>query len=89
MSISSDTVIQDPRAATNISNDEFKIPVRDYSTGDPAHDIVITGIAGRYPDSDDLDQFWNHLLSGVELATIDDRRWPVGESTATHSCLLL
>ena len=42
-------------------------------------DIVISGISGRYPDCDNINEFWEKLVSGVEFGTIDDRRWPVGE----------
>ena len=42
-------------------------------------DIVISGISGRYPESDSLDEFWEKLLSGVELISCNDRRWPIGE----------
>ena len=42
-------------------------------------DIVISGIAGRYPDSVNVNEFWDKLMSGKELSSIDDRRWPVGE----------
>ena len=42
-------------------------------------DIVIAGISGRYPDCDNINEFWDKLVSGVEFGTIDDRRWPVGE----------
>ena len=42
-------------------------------------DIVISGISGRYPDCDNINEFWDKLVSGVEFGTIDDRRWPVGE----------
>ena len=42
-------------------------------------DIVISGIGGRYPDCDDIEEFWDKLVNGVELSSVDDRRWPVGE----------
>ena len=42
-------------------------------------EIVISGIGGRYPDSDNVDEFWSKLMSGVELSTIDDTRWTTGE----------
>ena len=42
--------------------------------------IVISGISGRYPESDNLEEFWDKLIQGVELISSDDRRWPVGES---------
>ena len=79
MSISSDTVTSDPRNNSNISNEQFKIPFKDFSRGDPDNDIVICGIGGRYPECADVQEFWDKLLAGVEFATIDDRRWPVGE----------
>ena len=43
-------------------------------------EIVISGISGRYPDCDNITEFWEKLVSGVEFASIDERRWPVGES---------
>ncbi|XP_025018649.1 fatty acid synthase, partial [Tetranychus urticae] len=39
---------------------------------------VISGISGRYPESDSIEEFWTKLLKGVELYTADDRRWPLG-----------
>lgn len=47
--------------------------------------IVIAGIGGRYPDCDNIEEFWQKLVAGVELSSIDDRRWPVGESIAFSS----
>ncbi|RWS27623.1 fatty acid synthase-like protein, partial [Leptotrombidium deliense] len=40
-------------------------------------DVVISGIAGRFPESDDVNELWNNLMSGEELSTIDERRWPL------------
>ncbi|RWS02243.1 fatty acid synthase-like protein, partial [Dinothrombium tinctorium] len=40
-------------------------------------DIVITGISGRFPNADNIEEFWNQLVSGTELSTCDDSRWPV------------
>lgn len=41
--------------------------------------VAITGIGGRYPESKNVDEFWSNLLSGRELCTEDDSRWPVGK----------
>lgn len=41
-------------------------------------DIVIAGIAGRLPESDNLQEFWENLLNGVDMVTEDDRRWKPG-----------
>ncbi|RWR99261.1 fatty acid synthase-like protein, partial [Dinothrombium tinctorium] len=40
-------------------------------------EIVISGISGRFPESDNLEEFWENLINGRELYTADDRRWPV------------
>ena len=42
--------------------------------------VVITGIGGRYPMSRNPEEFWTNLCSGIELCSMDDSRWPVGES---------
>ena len=41
-------------------------------------DIVISGIAGRFPESDNLDEFAAHLYNNDDMVTADDRRWPTG-----------
>lgn len=38
-------------------------------------DIVISGVSGRYPNSDSLNEFWDNLMSGQPLFTPDER-WP-------------
>ncbi|NXH15465.1 FAS synthase, partial [Bucco capensis] len=41
-------------------------------------DVVITGIAARLPESENLQEFWDNLLDGVDMVTEDDRRWKPG-----------
>lgn len=43
-------------------------------------DIVISGIAGRFPESDNMDEYADNLFRNVDMVTADDRRWPVGMS---------
>ena len=44
--------------------------------GDTADPVVIIGAAGRYPQADDLDQFWDNLLAGRDCITeIPGDRW--------------
>lgn len=50
--------------------------------------VTITGIAGRYPESSNIDEFWSNLLSGRELCTEDDRRWPVGKYHNHHVIMI-
>ena len=42
-------------------------------------DIVIAGISGRLPESDNLEEFWHNLFNGVDMVTEDDRRWKPGK----------
>ncbi len=41
-------------------------------------DIVISGIACRLPESDNVGEFAQHLFNGDDMVTEDDRRWPPG-----------
>lgn len=61
-------------ASTEPPREAFTLPVKNWG-----EDIVISGIGGRYPESEHVDEFWDNLLSGQELVSIDDRRWPVGK----------
>jgi fatty acid synthase len=39
-------------------------------------DIVISGLSGRYPESDTVDEFAQNLYNNVNMITYDERRWP-------------
>jgi fatty acid synthase len=41
-------------------------------------EIVISGIGGRFPESDTVDEFAQNLYNKVDMITVDDRRWPTG-----------
>ncbi|NXF89098.1 FAS synthase, partial [Eubucco bourcierii] len=41
-------------------------------------DVVIAGIAGKLPESENLQEFWENLMNGVDMVTEDDRRWKPG-----------
>lgn len=41
-------------------------------------EVVISGIGGRYPESDSLDEFRDNLYNNVDMITSNDRRWPTG-----------
>lgn len=45
---------------------------------DPGEEIVISGIAGRFPDSDNMKIFQENLMNKVDLVSNDDRRWKLG-----------
>ena len=42
------------------------------------YDIVISGIAGRYPGSHSLDELRDNLFLNKDLVTEDQSRWPSG-----------
>lgn len=42
-------------------------------------DIVISGISGRFPESDNLDELKSNLYNHVDMITSDERRWPFGK----------
>jgi fatty acid synthase len=41
-------------------------------------DLVISGISGRFPESDNVQEFAENLFAGVDMVTEHDRRWPNG-----------
>ncbi|EDV19161.1 uncharacterized protein TRIADDRAFT_34034 [Trichoplax adhaerens] len=41
-------------------------------------DIVIAGISCRLPESNNVSEFWQHLIEGEDMITEDDRRWTPG-----------
>ncbi|CAB3260160.1 unnamed protein product [Arctia plantaginis] len=41
-------------------------------------DIVLTGLSGRLPESNSIEEFAQQLFDGVDLVTADDRRWTPG-----------
>lgn len=50
------------------------------STQPSSGDIVISGISGRFPSSDSIQEFKDNLYHGVDMVTADSTRWPIGES---------
>jgi len=51
-------------------------------------EIVIAGISGRLPESNNLEEFWENLIGGVDMVTEDDRRWTPGETPHTATGLI-
>lgn len=41
-------------------------------------EIVITGISGRFPRCENVQEFGDLLMAGEDLVTEDDLRWPPG-----------
>ena len=43
-------------------------------------DIVISGISGRFPESDTVEEFEYNLYHNIDMVVEDERRWPFGNS---------
>ncbi|KAI1291794.1 Fatty acid synthase [Halotydeus destructor] len=41
-------------------------------------DVVVSGISGRFPESDNVDELADNLMNHVDMVTDDERRWPRG-----------
>ncbi len=41
-------------------------------------DVVISGVSGRFPEADSINEFAENLFNKVDMITADDRRWPTG-----------
>ena len=40
--------------------------------------VVISGISCRLPESENVEEFRQHLMNRDDMVTDDDRRWPQG-----------
>ncbi|XP_077979410.1 fatty acid synthase-like [Glandiceps talaboti] len=40
--------------------------------------VVISGLGCRLPESDNIEEFWQHLIDKDDMVTEDDRRWEPG-----------
>lgn len=45
----------------------------------PGEEVMITGIAGVFPDSDNVHHFGENLIAKRDLISDDDRRWKLGK----------
>jgi fatty acid synthase, animal type len=46
---------------------------------DSGEEIVISGISGRFPNSDNMHQLRENLFNKVDLIRTDHGRWKIGE----------
>src|SRR2546421_13075075 len=44
----------------------------------PKPEVVISGVTGRFPQSDNLEEYEYNLYNGIDMVTADDTRWRVG-----------
>lgn len=60
---------------------------RKIAIDDPGEEIVISGIAGRYPESKNVKHLQENLFNKVDLITEDDRRWKLGILLVFHTII--
>ena len=41
-------------------------------------DVVISGIGCRMPESENIEEFRENLINGIDMITENDRRWEPG-----------
>ncbi|XP_050542847.1 fatty acid synthase-like isoform X2 [Daktulosphaira vitifoliae] len=64
--------------APNADNSQIKIEVTSDEFGFQPDDVVISGISGRLPECDSVNEFRTKLYAGEDMVTGDPRRWPDG-----------
>ena len=45
----------------------------------PKPDIVISGLSGRFPSADSVEEYEYNLFNRVDMVTADASRWKVGK----------
>jgi fatty acid synthase len=45
----------------------------------PHEDVVISGLAGYFPESENVYQLRDNLFNKVNMVTVDERRWKFGQ----------
>lgn len=55
----------------------------------PDTGFVVSGIAGRFPNADNMNELWENLLNGRDMVLgPDDKRWPLGKLNKLSVCVL-
>lgn len=54
-----------------------------YAVTEPGEEVVITGISGRFPESNNIIELKNNLMNKVDLITENYSRWRQGKCNLT------
>jgi fatty acid synthase len=54
----------------------------------PGEEIVISGVAGCFPESENVYHFRDNLMNKVDMVTDNDRRWKLGLYTCFLCCFV-
>lgn len=66
------------KMASNTAFGSISVRPRQLMKIPPEEEVVISGIAGRYPESDNIEELHENLMSKKDLITDDGRRWKIG-----------
>jgi fatty acid synthase len=66
------------RVSNSISNESMSSSSEEPPFWRDQDELVITGVSGRFPSSEDMKEFEQNLFSGTDMITEDDKRWPPG-----------
>uniref|UniRef100_A0A7E4UMS9 Fatty acid synthase n=1 Tax=Panagrellus redivivus TaxID=6233 RepID=A0A7E4UMS9_PANRE len=66
------------RVSNSISNESMSSSTEDPPFWRDQEELVISGVSGRFPCSDNAQEFEQNLLNSVDMITEDDKRWPPG-----------
>ena len=61
--------VERPRPAPEKGPESVARPIRVSNTAVEAEPVAIVGVAGVFPQSKDLEEFWEHLARGADLVT--------------------
>ncbi|XP_068233154.1 fatty acid synthase [Palaemon carinicauda] len=51
---------------------------KEFATPKYQENVVISGMSGKFPESNNIEEFAQNLYGGVDMVTEDDRRWTPG-----------
>ena len=56
-----------------------------------SEEIVISGIGGRFPSSESLDEFADNLYNNIDMITedVNGERWPKGKQFLSYNLLIV
>lgn len=62
---------------------EPKVCPRNLPKVAPGDEVVVSGVAGRFPESNNVKNLYDNLMEKRDLVTDDGRRWKLGEHFVT------
>ena len=71
-------IVGEATPCTETTTEEVALPHEEVLIKD-MENVVIGGISCRLPQSDNMQEFRDNLMNGIDMVTEDDHRWPPGK----------